>query len=167
MQHTHIHIFIYMHYIYYILYNLWALYKAVDETSGSPSALEYQNNTNYYVSKWNHRPNLSAMGCRDQTVSSFLPTSRWCQRVLEDRRRKPEGRHPSCLLYASGKNTDAVTLHIELSRLFESPVFPTFCDLLIIPSPAPLSALNSSSQYTSWVCRLSVFVNHPKLLVFV
>lgn len=82
-------------------------------------------------------------------------------------RRKPEGRHPSCLLSAPGKSTDGMTLQIELGKLCESPVFPTFCDLLIIPSPAPLSALSSSSQHTSWVCRLSVFVNHPKLLVSV
>lgn len=40
---------------------------------------------------------------------------------------------------APGSSNDAMALQLELSRLFESPVFPTFCDLLIIPSPAPLT----------------------------
>lgn len=158
---THTYIYIYALYILYTVYSLWALYKALDETSGSPSALEYQYSTNYYASKWNRGPHLSAVGYRDQTVSTFSPTSRWCQRVLEDWRRKPEERHPSCLLSAPGSSNDAMALQIELSRLFESPVFPTFCDLLIIPSPAPLRVLSCSSQHTSWVCRLSVLLIIP------
>lgn len=151
-----------MHYIYYILYTLCGLFiKLWMKLLGLPVLWNTNTAPITTLASETAGPHLSAVGYRDQTVSTFSPTSRWCQRVLEDRRRKPEERHPSCLLSAPGSSNDAMALQIELSRLFESPVFPTFCDLLIIPSPAPLRVLSCSSQHTSWVCRLNVLLIIP------
>lgn len=128
-----------MHYIYYILYTLCGLFiKLWMKLLGLPALWNTNTAPITTLASETTGPTFLLWGTGIKLCPRFHPPvggARGCWKTGGESLKKDI----LPVYSAPGSSNDAMALQLELSRLFESPVFPTFCDLLIIPSPAPLT----------------------------